>query len=230
MKTQSNYHVFIIALTFSAFFNCIAPAFAQFGGVAVYKKEFNSDPSKYFMDTVHFNSTQLLFIEKREWQQWWTEEGYRITIPPRDEALYLDLSSTQAVERRYNFSKKRYEVAKETAMVPDWTIHDEFNTIGAYKVQKATGVRQHAYGPVIVTAWFTPEIPVPGGPSRQWGLPGLIIEYHEDKLSRFFLESISFNPTGDITPEWIEEAQVKSPKKSTTQQRSLSELLSRDGN
>jgi GLPGLI family protein len=31
----------------------------------------------------------------------------------------------------------------------------------------------------IITAWYTPEIPVSFGPNNYWGLPGLILEINE---------------------------------------------------
>jgi GLPGLI family protein len=34
---------------------------------------------------------------------------------------------------------------------------------------------------VIITAWYTPEIPVNQGPEGYWGLPGLILEVNDDK-------------------------------------------------
>jgi GLPGLI family protein len=34
---------------------------------------------------------------------------------------------------------------------------------------------------VIVTAWYTPEIPVNQGPEEYWGLPGLILEVNDGK-------------------------------------------------
>ncbi|NDP25975.1 MAG: GLPGLI family protein [Flavobacterium sp.] len=34
---------------------------------------------------------------------------------------------------------------------------------------------------VVVTAWYTPEIPVSQGPENYWGLPGLILEINDGK-------------------------------------------------
>ena len=34
---------------------------------------------------------------------------------------------------------------------------------------------------VVVTAWYTPEIPVNQGPDKYWGLPGLILEINDGK-------------------------------------------------
>jgi GLPGLI family protein len=34
---------------------------------------------------------------------------------------------------------------------------------------------------IIITAWYTPEIPVNQGPESYWGLPGLILEVNDGK-------------------------------------------------
>jgi len=36
---------------------------------------------------------------------------------------------------------------------------------------------------LIITAWYTPEIPVSNGPDDYWGLPGLILEINDGKTS-----------------------------------------------
>jgi GLPGLI family protein len=33
----------------------------------------------------------------------------------------------------------------------------------------------------VITAWYTPEIPVNQGPENYWGLPGLILEVNDGK-------------------------------------------------
>ena len=34
---------------------------------------------------------------------------------------------------------------------------------------------------IVVTAWYTPDIPINQGPENYWGLPGLILEVNEGK-------------------------------------------------
>ena len=61
---------------------------------------------------------------------------------------------------------------KELLPVIDWTIGKESKKIGAFNCVKAsTTFRGRKY-----IAWFTPDIPVPFGPWKLQGLPGLILE------------------------------------------------------
>lgn len=70
--------------------------------------------------------------------------------------------------------------------VPDWKIEDEVKEIGGYNCQKAvTRFKGRNY-----VAWFTPEIPLPFGPWKLHGLPGLILSAEDD------LQEVSFSYLG----------------------------------
>lgn len=45
----------------------------------------------------------------------------------------------------------------------------------------------------IITAWFTPEIPINQGPSTYWGLPGLILEVNDGRTT-ILCNKIVLNP------------------------------------
>jgi GLPGLI family protein len=36
---------------------------------------------------------------------------------------------------------------------------------------------------VVITAWYTPEIPINQGPENYWGLPGLILEVNDGRTT-----------------------------------------------
>lgn len=55
---------------------------------------------------------------------------------------------------------------------------------------------------VIVTAWYTPEIPVNQGPESYWGLPGLILEVSDGKTT-ILCSKIVLNPK--------DKASIKAP-------------------
>ncbi len=47
---------------------------------------------------------------------------------------------------------------------------------------------------IVVTAWYTPQIPVNQGPEMYWGLPGLILEVSSDKTT-ILCSKIILNPS-----------------------------------
>ena len=56
---------------------------------------------------------------------------------------------------------------------------------------------------IIVTAWYTMDVPVPQGPENYWGLPGLILEVSDGKTT-ILCSKIVINPK--------EKKEIKAPK------------------
>ena len=48
---------------------------------------------------------------------------------------------------------------------------------------------------IVVTAWYTPQIPVSNGPDEYWGLPGLILEINSGRTTILCTEVV-INPKG----------------------------------
>lgn len=71
-----------------------------------------------------------------------------------------------------------------------WDLQNEKKKIGSLTCQKAvTRFRGRDY-----TAWFTINIPIPAGPWKLNGLPGLILEAYDDKREvNFLFKSIHYN-------------------------------------
>ena len=57
---------------------------------------------------------------------------------------------------------------------------------------------------IVVTAWYTPQIPVNQGPGEYWGLPGLILEVSADRTT-ILCSKIVMNPD--------EKDEIKAPAK-----------------
>ena len=102
-------------------------------------------------------------------------EGFRYYYTPKEKILYSrDLG---------------FKYVKDNTIDIPWDIAEETKMIGVYKVQKATAhFRGRDY-----TAWFTPQIPLPYGPWKLVGLPGLILEaYDTDKEIYWYFKNIEY--------------------------------------
>lgn len=116
----------------------------------------------------------------------------------------------------------------DSGVKPEWKLGSETKKIGNYICYKATLIKEidqfsfAAFGrrgrgnntttekednkpkTMIVTAWYTPQIPVSQGPGEYWGLPGLILEVNAGTTTVLCTE-ITMNPTEKVT--------LKMPKK-----------------
>lgn len=76
----------------------------------------------------------------------------------------------------------KYMCFKATA-VKTWTDFDVSNfrrPPGREEEPKKEEIKEEPKTETVVTAWYTLQIPVSHGPGNYWGLPGLILELHED--------------------------------------------------
>lgn len=84
----------------------------------------------------------------------------------------------------------------------NWTILKDFKKIGNYNCYKATTeiIVNSKNKKHIITAWFTPEIPVSFGPLGYDGLPGLILELEAYK-GIYYAKKITLNTKEEIIIE-----------------------------
>lgn len=129
-----------------------------------------------------------------------------------------------------NIAEKRYanqtEISGKRFLIKDqledfgWEMTGETKNIGNYTCYKATRSREEERTSFSVTdgkekekketvtvttvAWYTPQIPVSNGPRDYWGLPGLILEIQEGKLT-IVCSEIVLNPSDKVA--------IKEPKR-----------------
>jgi GLPGLI family protein len=113
--------------------------------------------------------------------------------------IYIDFKSKELSENIYErrILKKFFSV-KESKVNFNWKILEDEKKIGIYNCKKAiTTFRGRTY-----TVWFTNEIPIPYGPWKLNGLPGLILSAEDSegiykwnaKLIKYpFEKKIDFN-------------------------------------
>jgi GLPGLI family protein len=70
------------------------------------------------------------------------------------------------------YKKEKYCLVSDTLGDIAWRIEPDVRRFGSYTCQKAMG----EFRGRIYEAWFAPDIPIPSGPFKLGGLPGLILE------------------------------------------------------
>lgn len=92
----------------------------------------------------------------------------------------LDIAKNN-LQEVYRVASDEY-ILKEDFPVLDWKILEDSKEIGGYACQKAvTNFKGRTY-----EAWFTTEIPMPFGPWKLHGLPGLILSAADTKQEVIF--------------------------------------------
>lgn len=110
---------------------------------------------------------------------------YRDSVAATDKVMAKSLPGGISLMIYKNFGEGKVHIYDKVAMhdfkvtekIPDfkWDISDEWDEIAGYKVRKAVcSFRGRKY-----EAWFAPEVPVPDGPWKFCGLPGLIMKVYD---------------------------------------------------
>lgn len=133
---------------------------------------------------------------------------------------YKDLGSRKLLCRTSTLNKKlkseKYFFEDPGAQNLNWELKEDFKEISGYKCQKATvAFRGRNYD-----AWFTTDIPLPYGPWKLGGLPGLILEVYDDK------KEISFIAENITIPDPNAESYIVIPRGSPISLRDYVSLRS----
>lgn len=111
-------------------------------------------------------------------------------------------SHTRAVTVQLEDDIYRYSEPED---YPSWTITSEEVTIMGYRCQKATG----AYRGRTYEAWFAVDIPLPFGPWKLGGLPGLVLKASDTKGEFVFESSALKRSSGEPIHSLHSKAQPK---------------------
>jgi GLPGLI family protein len=120
--------------------------------------------------------------------------------------LYKNTKENTFADAQEMFGKKF--LIKDNLRKIEWKTQKETKTIGKYLCLKATftemiddfntdGSKKEKQSERLITAWYTPEIPISNGPKDYQGLPGLILELHEGKM-HYVCNKIVMNPKEKI--------------------------------
>jgi len=197
--------------------------------------------------TLEFNSNSSFFEEEEVLEAGQGSGGgfnwMQFVTGPEGGSLHKDLQSKIYTNKKELFGK--VFLVKDSIVPRKWVMTGETKQIGIYNAYKATitkEVEERAFNfgrrpssnsseeegkepetpkmrEVVMSAWFTPEIPVSTGPSMYGGLPGLILEINDDRTT-ILCTKVILNPK--------EKIKIKVPKKGKVVTKSEFEQISED--
>lgn len=179
-------------------------------GIAMYEYQITNEKLLIKEAALEFDADETLFTYNRTEP---TQNPINEGITESDNKINVSISNSdnQGFATYRNFTKK--EIINRSPKVGklfeaftyddewiffNWEIKNQFKKIGQFNAQKAIGrFRGRTY-----IAWFTEEIPLPYGPWKLFGLPGLIIEAEDDEqMFKARLLSIKYPCGCDIAIE-----------------------------
>jgi GLPGLI family protein len=128
------------------------------------------------------------------------QSGIMIMAGGASDVLYKNIKAKNYTKAEEIYGKKF--LIQDSLKTMAWTITKETKMIGKYLCIKATSSKiindfdknfKKKQKKIQITAWYTPEIPIMNGPDFFEGLPGLIMELHENKM-HYVCTKIILNP------------------------------------
>jgi len=147
--------------------------------------------------TLNFTKNEALYELSNEMKNEFENKINLTSIMAKKGLFYTNLI-TDDILHQTNFMGDLFLVQYKPIR---WKLLQETKKIGNYICYKATTAKiienKKGKSTRVITAWYTPQIPVSFGPKEYHGLPGLILELQEDKLT-FLVTKIELNPKGLI--------------------------------
>ncbi len=164
-----------------------------------------TDNDRNGRSVLFFNTARSIYIHlgvPEESYNKQTDEYYSVHVPGDPEGFPIFKLHRERMmwSKIPCFMSKSHCVIQDTLGAIDWAIYpSEKRRIALYECVKATG----SFGGRDYIAWFTYDIPIPSGPYKLGGLPGLILEAKttDDKVQFLFMGmEISPNLSHPIHP------------------------------
>lgn len=181
--------VFIVLLLYTV-------ANAQENFRIVYQVRFNDQFDRGRADRLH---TGYLFINSSESRYYTIQKSSYVPKNERDISMmpdtanqvYISQAGGRLIAEEMNLKGQRYFVA-DSLYPMSWEISGEQKMIDSLRCTKATCTfRGRLY-----TAWFTTDIPLPFGPWKMGGLPGLVVDL-QDIEENLLIRLSSINRTAE---------------------------------
>lgn len=201
-----------------------------------------------------FDKTSSIYKEDAKLEAPGAGGGFRFGGLSGGGTKYKNTKDLIALESTEFFGKNF--LISDTMEKPEWELGSETKKIGEYVCYKATLTKDvdpldfsnfrrgndddkkkdekvdEAPKKIVITAWYTPQIPVSNGPGEYWGLPGLIIEINEGRTTILCTE-IVLNPgekeTIEMPTKGKEITREEYTKTITKKMKEMRENFSRRG-
>lgn len=137
-----------------------------------------------------------------------TRDDGAIMVRPKNTSEEGFIHYTNISDNLFKSRDLGFKYVKESIPKINWSIKDETKKIGQFVCKKAIcEFRGRNY-----TAWFTTQVPLPFGPWKLQGLPGIILEaYDTNKEVYFYFKSIKYPSEKKLTIE-IPNAELENKK------------------
>ena len=172
--------------------------------------------------TLTFDKSASLYKQEAELDKPQVGGGIQMSFGNSgNDVFYKNIKNQSYVDQKETMGKNF--LIKDSISPIEWTLESKNKHIGEYMCFKASYTKQvEKRRPFsfssnsnkddetkveeekepemedrIITAWYTPQIPVSNGPAKYQGLPGLILEIHDGKLT-IICSKIVINPEEKI--------------------------------
>ena len=205
--------------------------------------------------TLDFNSYESIFQEEAKLDKPNPGQGGMMIMMSNGDSskLYKNTKEKKAIAEKDIFDKAFLVV--DSISKWNWKIEAETKKIGDYNCQKATAIipvskedldtyekmkKEKGDGKtqffimdepkdIIITAWFTTEIPVSTGPEKYNGLPGLILEVNDGRTS-YLCSKMVLNPKDKIVIKAPSKGKVVSESEfRKIEEEKLKSMMNKDG-
>ncbi|WP_179339776.1 GLPGLI family protein [Winogradskyella ludwigii] len=172
--------------------------------------------------TLTFDKSSSLYQQETELDKPQVGGGFQMSFGSSgSDVFYKNVKNKTYVDQKETMGKNF--LIKDSISPIEWQLESDTKHIGEYMCFKATFTKQvpkinlnfnsnskidneddEEKKPEMedrtITAWYTPQIPVSNGPAKYQGLPGLILEVHDGKLT-IICSQIVINPKEKVEIE-----------------------------
>jgi len=190
-----------------------------------YKAYCDTDFPLTFFSTLWVTNLKSIYQEKYTTSQDWDKEDKVKTHDPNGIEIYSDIPYDPYIQVDiknkeilfFNYIINNNYIIRDNYVDLKWKITQETKKIADYNCIKATtNFRGREW-----IAWFAPDIPVPFGPWKLHGLPGLILETN-DATNRFAIKAVKIeNKKNEIFTKDFKSLMVTKNKEAITYKQFL---------